>query len=88
MHPPDAGVRQLAVSSDGLALAVGTKRGGLAVVDLHTPELSLVAPPLPAAHESESTGHAATLGEPRCAGRRSCYSPFLPSSKASLIWFQ
>ncbi len=55
MHPPDAGVRQLAVSSDGLALAVGTKRGGLAVVDLHTPELSLVAPPLPAAHESDIT---------------------------------
>lgn len=54
LHPPNAGVRQLAVSGDGTSLALGTKQGGLAILDLHSPALALRADPV-MAHASDIT---------------------------------
>ena len=80
------------VAESGVALG-GRRRGEVdvdAVVVREEPVFDLAedGEVFTTAHERESTGHDATLGEARGAGRRSCYSPFLPSSKASLIWFQ
>jgi len=54
MHPPNVGIRQLAVSADGSTLAIGSKHGNIAVLDLHAKDLDLKTAPLKV-HESDVT---------------------------------